>query len=95
VSGADRLLHEGELYLSLEVLAEVYQVRVTLLREVYERGLLGSGVDQGTNVCIASVELDRVAMIVRLHSVLGLDLDAIATRIGRGTAPYSRPASPG
>ena len=77
-----KLYRDGELYLSLEVVAEVYEVEVTLLRDVYARGLLGTGVDHGRRLCIAALELDRVATIVRLHRVLGLDLDAIELRLG-------------
>lgn len=72
---------EGRLYLSLEVVAELYQVKSVLLRQVYERGLLGHGVDHERTLCIAAVELDRVATIVRLHSTFGLDVDAIARRL--------------
>jgi len=72
------LVVEGELYLSLEVVAELYQLRRPWLREVFDLGLLGTGVDDGPTVCIAAVQLDRVATIVRLHRVVGLDLAAIA-----------------
>ncbi|QDU68151.1 hypothetical protein [Engelhardtia mirabilis] len=76
------ILHEGERYLSLEVVAEIYQVRAVVLREVYERGLLGEGLTHDSTVCIATLALDRVATIVRLHEVHGLDPDAIAAHLG-------------
>lgn len=72
----------GELYLSLETVAEIYQVKIVVLQEAFELGLLGAGADSdagpGARLCIAAVQLDRVATIVRLHSVLGLNLAAIA-----------------
>ena len=73
---------EGEPYLTLEAVAEVYQVQVVWLREVYQRGLLGSGVDAGTSICIAAVHLDRVATIVRLRHFVGQDVDAISHALG-------------
>lgn len=73
-----KLYVDDELYLSLEVLAEVYEVRVVWLREVYDLGLLGRGVDSGTSVCVAALQLDRLATIVRLHRVMGLDAETIA-----------------
>lgn len=73
---------EGRLYLSLEVVAELYQVKSVLLRGAYDRGLLGTGVDHERTLCIAAVELDRVATIVRLHESLGLDVEAITKRLG-------------
>ena len=74
----DRLRVEGELYLSLETIAELYEVETVWLREAYDSGLLGGGIDKGPSVCIAAVQLDRVATLVRMHAVLGLDIDTIA-----------------
>lgn len=74
----ERVYLSGELYLSLETVAEVYRVRTVWLREVYDLGLLGRGHVKGPTICIAATELDRVATIVRLHEVLGLDADAIS-----------------
>ena len=75
---SDRLYVEGELYLSLETIAEIYEVQVVWLREVYESGLLGSGVNSGSTVCIGAVRMDRVATVVRMYDVLGLDIESIA-----------------
>ncbi len=72
---------EGRLYLSLEVVAELYEVKSVLLRSAYERGLLGTGIDRERTLCIAAIELDRVATIVRLHETFGLDLEAITQRL--------------
>ena len=67
----------GELYLSLETVAEIYEVQTLWLREVYEAGLLGRGLRQERSISIAAVQLDRVATIVRLHHRLGVDLETI------------------
>jgi hypothetical protein len=68
------ILIEGEAYFSLETLAEIYAVEVHWLQEVYDHGLLGPGVNSGPHLCVASIQMDRVATIVRLHSCLGLDV---------------------
>jgi hypothetical protein len=80
----DKLYVEGELFLSLEVVAALYQVKTIWLRRVYDVGLLGSGVDTGPVVCIAAVQLDRVATIVRMHDVFGLDLDEVELALDEG-----------
>ena len=72
---------EGRLYLSLEVVAELYEVKTVLLQKAYECGLLGTGIDHERTLCIAAIELDRVATIVRLHETIGLDLEAITHRL--------------
>jgi hypothetical protein len=74
---ADRIYVRGELYLSLEAVAVIYAVDVLWLREVVDARLLGDGVESEPVPCIAAVRLDRVAAVVRLHRVLGLDVEAI------------------
>jgi hypothetical protein len=83
---AGRLYVEGELHLSLEVVAEVYAVEIAWLREVYDAGLLGAGVDSGPTVCISVLRLDRVAAIVRMHHVVGQDVETLrlVLEAGRG-----------
>ncbi len=71
---------EGRLYLSIEILAELYEVQSVLLRKAYKSGLLGTGVEHECTLCIEAVKLDRVATIVRLHESFGLDLEAITKR---------------
>jgi hypothetical protein len=83
VTGAS-FAHDGQRYLSLEVVAELYHLDTVVLREVYDRGLLGAGLDRGATVWIASVRLDRVATVVRLHHACGLDVDSIAALLPRG-----------
>ncbi|QDU83960.1 hypothetical protein Pla163_10610 [Planctomycetes bacterium Pla163] len=68
---------DGELYLRLETVAEIYRVRVAWLHEVCDHGLLGDVEHEGASICVAAVQLDRVATIVRLHHALGLELAAI------------------
>lgn len=75
------IMHDGESYLSLAVVAELYHVDAVVLHQVYDRGLFGPGVTQGTLVCIATFRLDLVATIVRMHQVYGLDIDTIAARV--------------
>ena len=77
----DKHYVEGELYLSLEVLARMYQVQIVVLEKAYELGLLGSGLEEKRSVRIAAVQLDRVATIVRMHCRLGLDFETIAMAI--------------
>lgn len=74
----ERIYIEGELFLSLEVVARLYEVRVVWLQEVCEAGLLSRPPEAGATLCIAAFELDRVATIVRLHHSLSLDLESIA-----------------
>jgi hypothetical protein len=72
---------EGDLYLTLEAVADVYRVDVVWLRRVYDAGLVGRGIARDATVCIPAVRLDRVATIVRYHYSLGLDLDAIELQL--------------
>lgn len=80
---ARRVYIEGELYLTVETVAEIYQVRAVWLREVCDHGLLG-GVVSETDLCIAAIQLDRVAAIVRLGQGWGLDLETIALVLEEG-----------
>lgn len=73
----DRIYVDGELFLSVETVAEIYRVEVVWLREVVDAGLLGGDVRSRPVACIAAVRMDHVATIVRLHRVLGLDVEAI------------------
>lgn len=72
------LLRDGEAYLRLETVAELYRVRVVWLREVAERGLLGPLERSDEGPLIACVQLDRVATLVRLSVHLGVDLHELA-----------------
>jgi hypothetical protein len=74
----ERIYIEGELFLTLEVVAKIYEVKTVWLREICDYGLLSSSTQEATEVCIAAVELDRVATIVRLHRSLSIDLETIS-----------------
>ena len=78
----ERIVLEGELYLTLEAVAHCYQVEVTWLREAYELGLLGRGRRIDGGVAIAAARLDRVATIFRLHFHQGVNLPGIALVLG-------------
>ncbi len=75
---AKPLYVDGRLYLTLEVVADMYQLRAAWLHEAYEFGLLGVCVVHDARLCLASTDLDRVATLVRLHRGLELDLPMIA-----------------
>ena len=72
-----RIYLDGELHLTLKTVAEIYQVEVVWLREVYDRGLLGAGRDAERTVCLAAARLDHVATVVRLRHLVGRDIDAL------------------
>lgn len=73
-----RLYIGGELYLRLETVAELYSVRAIWLREACDRGLIGPATPHGAHLCLAALELDRIALLVHMHVTLGLDLSRIA-----------------
>jgi hypothetical protein len=64
-------------YVTLATIAECYACSETLVHEIYDVGLLGTGevLDQVT--LVPAELLDRVAWILRLSTVHGLDLDII------------------
>ncbi|MEZ6018360.1 MAG: hypothetical protein R3F49_24900 [Planctomycetota bacterium] len=88
--------HAGERYLTLEVVAELYEVQVVLLHTLYERGAFGPGLTHRGARCIATVRLDRIATVARLHRVCGLDVDAIVVALERFPVelPAELPAEP-
>lgn len=78
----ERFVVAGESYLALELVARCYAVERELLLEAFELGLFGPGLWRGTSLAIASVQLDRVATVVRLHVHQGVDLAGIALLLG-------------
>lgn len=68
----------GRVYLTLETVAECYEVEVSWIREVYEIGLLGPGESVEGSVAIAGAMLDRLGEILRLHRQQGVNLAGIA-----------------
>lgn len=78
----------GEHYLTLQDVAESFEVELNWVQEVYEFGLLGAGETVGGTVAIASRLLDRVAAIRRLNRVQGVNLAGIALLLQEtGEAP--------
>ena len=76
---------DGEAFLALETVAEVFRVDTVVLLEAYAVGLLGRCVERDAHVMVAVTSLDRVATIVRLRVVLGMDLDAVDLELARAT----------
>lgn len=72
----------GELFLTLEAVANCYRVEARWMHEVYELGLLGAGEPAEESVAIPARKLDRVAEILKLHFHQGVNLEGIALLIG-------------
>ena len=71
----------GRPHLSLETVAEIYQVDVVWLQSAYEAGLMGKGVVHGGRVAVPVLRLDRIATIVRLRRVMGPNLEVLAATL--------------
>jgi hypothetical protein len=67
-----------EAYVTLGTIAECYECSETWVREVYDVGLLGAGETLEELTWVPAQALDRVARILRLSTVHGLELDVIA-----------------
>ncbi len=72
-----KALIEGQLYLTLELVAECYEVQVSWLTEVYELGLLGHGERIESRIAIPVIRLDRVARVIRMHFHYGQELTSL------------------
>ena len=77
-----RLVIRGEVYVTLEAVAECYRVDRYWLQRVYDFGLLGSGERSEEHVAITARKLDRVAEILQLHFHHGVDLPGIVAILG-------------
>ncbi len=77
-----RVTIDGDLYLTLEAIAQCYRVEVAWLRRAYDAGVLGPGRQHERTVLLAARRLDRVAAVVRLSLYYSLDLEAMAALIG-------------
>ena len=77
-SAREQTADDGGRYLTLTVVAECYAVKVHWVREIYEFGLLGDGHEVEGEPAIATVMLERVAVIRRLQLQAGLNLAGIA-----------------
>ena len=87
MSGARRIV-AGELYLSLETVAEIWHVEPGWLAQVHGRGLLGRSVDLETEVFVAAADMDRLASIVRLARILEGDLAALELELDAFLGPH-------
>lgn len=79
-----RIVIRGESFLTLETVAECFHVQVAWVREVYDAGLLGPGERVGGDLAIPASNLDRMALIQRLHRHYGIDLELIEIVLERG-----------
>jgi hypothetical protein len=64
-------------YVALSTIAECYECSEAWLREVYDVGLLGAGESLEETTWVRAEAMDRVARILRLSAVHGLELDVI------------------
>ncbi|HET9062248.1 MAG TPA: hypothetical protein VFO62_03070 [Candidatus Binatia bacterium] len=69
-------IHE-EAYVTLSTIADCYECSETWVREVYDVGLLGTGEIRDELTLVRADAMDRVARILRLSTVHGLELDVI------------------
>ena len=69
---------DDEAYVGLDTIADCYEISVVFVREVYDSGLLGRGELRNDETLVRIVALDRVARIIRLRTIHGLNLDVIA-----------------
>ena len=72
------LLIHGELYLTLQTVAECYSVEISWLQQVYELDMAGRGERVDGSLAIAALMLDRVAEIRRIYLQTGMELSGIA-----------------
>ena len=66
-----------EAYVALSTIADCYECSEAWLREVYDIGLLGAGETRDELTLVRADAMDRVARILRLSTVHGLELDVI------------------
>jgi hypothetical protein len=66
-----------EAYVALSTIADCYECSEAWVREVYDVGLLGTGEIRDELTLVRADAMDRVARILRLSAVHGLELDVI------------------
>jgi hypothetical protein len=66
-----------EAYVTLSTIADCYECSETWVRQVYDVGLLGTGEICDELTLVRADAMDRVARILRLSTVHGLELDVI------------------
>lgn len=74
----------GEVYLTLELAAECFEVEVAWVREVYDTGLLGRGEATRAGLAIPAEGLDRLARVVHLARHLGVELELVGLVLDSG-----------
>lgn len=72
-----RITLHGESWIAIETVAETFACEASLVHQVYELGLLGTGERVEQSLFVRTAMLDRVAIIVRMHVHQGLELSAI------------------
>jgi chaperone modulatory protein CbpM len=78
----ERILVHGQLYLTLQDVAECYHVELAWVRDVVDFGLLGRCERTRGTLVVAASKLDRVADILRLQRQQGLNLAGVALLLG-------------
>ena len=68
-----RVTIHGETYVTLDTVAECYHCEVEWVEQIYGLGLLGSGELVEGRPAIPARKLDRLAEIVRLVRIHGID----------------------
>ena len=66
-----------EAYVTLSTIADCYECSETWVREVYDVGLLGTGEIRDELTLVRADAMDRVARILRLSTMHGLELEVI------------------
>ena len=78
---SDPIRIDGELYLSLETIASIYEIQIVWLEQAFSRGLFGPGANSEGVTCLAAAQLDFVATVVRMHKYLDADLTTITRQL--------------
>ena len=71
------LVIQGEVHLTLDAVADCFEVEVAWVEEVHALGLLGAGRRVEGATAVAAVLLDRVAEVLRLYRY-GIALEVVA-----------------
>ena len=75
------IVQDGDRYLRIDAVAEIFDVQVTWIEAAFENGLLDCRVFEETTPCIRVTELDRIAQLIRLSLVYELDWDNVALHL--------------
>ena len=75
---ADRFVHEGETWVTVEAVAECYRVDERLVCDACRAGLLLYTEDVAGVMAIAVHDLDKLSVLIRLHVYQGVPLESVA-----------------